>query len=162
MISCILATDMTYHFKHLLELRNHIQLFEIVEGKNIHRFIKDDEKNINANQQMILNNTIHISDISNPTKKSEVYDKWVDLVLIEFFNQGDLEKSKNLHISFMCDRYNTSKPKSQMGFIVKIVKPYFDVFYNMIPEIKPYIDNLNANFERYRILEIEEEKNNKK
>ena len=151
---------MTYHFKHLIELRNKLQLLEISEGKNIEKFIKDDEKNINQNQQMILNNTIHISDISNPSKKGDVYDKWVDLVLNEFFDQGDLEKNKNLPISFMCDRFNTSKPKSQIGFIVKIVKPYFEVFYNMIPEIKPFIDNLNSNFERYLIMENEDDKNN--
>ncbi len=149
---------MTHHLNHLIELRNKLQLLEISEGNNIERFIKEDEKNINSNRQMILNNTIHISDISNPSKMGQVYDKWVDLVLIEFFNQGDLEKNKILPISFMCDRFNTSKPKSQIGFIVKIVKPYFEVFYNMIPEIKPYIDNLNSNFERYMIMENESSK----
>jgi cAMP-specific phosphodiesterase 4 len=159
MISCILATDMTYHLKHFIDLRNYLQLYEISEGKNIERLITNDEKNINANQQMILDNTLHLSDISNPSKIGSVYDKWVDLVLNEFFNQGDLEKKLNLPISFMCDRTTTTKPKSQIGFITKIVKPYFELYYNMIPEIKPYIDNLNSNFERYKKMEIEDERN---
>ena len=150
---------MTYHLKHFIDLRNYLQLYEISEGKNIERLITNDEKNINANQQMILDNTLHLSDISNPSKIGSVYDKWVDLVLNEFFNQGDLEKNLNLPISFMCDRTTTTKPKSQIGFITKIVKPYFELYYNMIPEIKPYIDNLNSNFERYKKMEIEDERN---
>jgi cAMP-specific phosphodiesterase 4 len=159
MISCILATDMTHHLKHFLDLRNSLQLYEISKGNNIERFIKNDEKNINTNQQMILDNTIHLSDIGNPSKKAHIYDKWVDMVLNEFFNQGDLEKKLNLPISFMCDRTTTSRPKSQIGFMVKIVKPYFELYYNMIPEIKIYIDNLNSNFERYKIMEREDEMN---
>lgn len=162
MISCILATDMTHHMKHFIDLRNKLQLHEISEGNNIERLIKDDEKNINSNQQMILDNTIHICDISNPAKIPHVYDRWVDLVLNEFFNQGDLEKKKNLPISFMCDRDTTSRPKTQMGFMTRIVKPYFELYCNMIPEIKPYIDNLGINYERYVIMEKEEEKEKNK
>ena len=155
MISCILATDMTHHFKHLHEFRTKLQLFEISEGKNIERFI--DNHSINDSQQMILDNTIHLSDISNPSKNGLIYDKWVDLVLVEFFNQGDMEKKSNLPISFLCDRTSTTKPKSQMGFMVGIVKPYFELYCNLVPEIKPYIDNLDSNFERYRKMELEDE-----
>lgn len=160
MISCILATDMSYHMKHFIDLRSKLQLMEISDGKNIAKLTKEDSNNINSNQQMILDNTIHLCDISNPSKIGNVYDKWVDLVLNEFFNQGDLEKKSNLPISFMCDRETTSRPKSQLGFMEKIVKPYFELYCNMVPEIRPYLDNLNNNFERYKLLSNEEDNNN--
>lgn len=162
-ISCILATDMANHFNHLTELKSKLKMLEITEGKNIEKLFSD-EKKINENQQMILDNTIHLCDISNPAKLGDVYDKWVDLVFKEFFNQGDLERQAKKSISLLCDRETVKIPKAQIGFINYIVKPYFDVFYDMIPEIKPYVNNIQMNLERYRLKELkesEEENKNK-
>lgn len=160
MISCILATDMNDHFKHTIDLSTLISTLEISEGKNVEKLIETDEKNFNKNQQIILSNTVHLSDISNPSKKEHLYDKWVDLILNEFFHQGDLEKKLHLPVSKNYDRLTTTKSKSQLGFITQIVKPYFEVYYNMIPEIKPYLDNLNVNHDRYVLIEKEEAKKN--
>ena len=46
-----------------------------------------------------------------------IYKKCFDLVFLEFFNQGDLEKKKNLNISLVWDRDNTNINKAQIGFI---------------------------------------------
>ena len=50
---------------------------------------------------------MHISDISNPSKDWPVCKKWVDLLFEEYFALGDLEKSSNLPVSYLCDRKTT-------------------------------------------------------
>ena len=47
----------------------------------------------------------------------KIYDEWVDLVFIEFFNQGDVEKKYNLPVTILCDRDTTDTVNSQIGFI---------------------------------------------
>ena len=58
---------------------------------------------------------VHCSDLSNPTKPLEVYRKWVDRIMEEFFIQGDMERDKGLDISPMCDRHTATVEKSQVN-----------------------------------------------
>ena len=59
---------------------------------------------------------LHCADLSNPTKPLDIYKKWVDVLLEEFYQQGDKEKELGLDISPMCDRLNTTVAKSQVCF----------------------------------------------
>jgi hypothetical protein len=82
MISCVLATDMEYHSKQIEIMKKYIE-----EHKN-------NEKNENANElQNFLDIFIHSADISNPTKPFPIYLKWAKLIVEEFCQQGDKEKS---------------------------------------------------------------------
>lgn len=102
------------------------------------------------NQQILLGFSIHCCDISNPAKVENVYDKWVDLIFKEFFNQGDLEKKAKMPVSLLCDRDTTNLVKSQIGFINFIVKPTFDCIFNFIPDIQVYLDMIEENLKRYK------------
>ena len=64
----------------------------------------------------VLQNMVHCADLSNPTKPLEAYKLWVDRIMEEFFQQGDKEREAGLDISPMCDRYNATIEKSQVGF----------------------------------------------
>lgn len=55
-------------------------------------------------KDLTLEVMFHLADISNGTKSWEVCRKWTDLLFIEFFNQGDLERAKNQTISYLMDR----------------------------------------------------------
>lgn len=57
---------------------------------------------------------VHCSDLSGPTRPLEVYRSWVDRIMEEFFQQGDLEREKKLDISPMCDRLTATVEKSQV------------------------------------------------
>ena len=46
----------------------------------------------------VLQNMVHCSDLSNPTKPLEIYRKWVDRIMEEFFRQGDKEKEAGIEI----------------------------------------------------------------
>ena len=58
---------------------------------------------------------VHCADLSNPTKPLELYRHWVDLIMEEFFRQGDLERDSKMDISPMCDRFNATIEKSQVS-----------------------------------------------
>ncbi len=141
---------MAYHYKHLSTLKGKTDHYEILKGNNFEKLIDPNSgSKTNENQQLILDNCIHLSDISNPTKLSHVYDKWVNLVFEEFFVQGDIEKSRNIPVSLLCDRTTTNVVKAQIGFINFIVKPYFECFTNLVPEIRELFDNIQKNLKRY-------------
>lgn len=62
----------------------------------------------------VLQNMVHCSDLSNPTKPLDIYRQWVDRLMEEFFRQGDKEREAGLDISPMCDRHNATIEKSQV------------------------------------------------
>ena len=57
---------------------------------------------------------VHCADLSNPTKALEIYKKWLDRLMQEFFRQGDMERDRGLEISPMCDKITATIEKSQV------------------------------------------------
>lgn len=57
---------------------------------------------------------VHCADLSNPAKPIEMYKKWNERIMDEYWMQGDVEREAGLEISPMCDRHNTSVEKSQV------------------------------------------------
>ena len=53
-----------------------------------------------------------MADISNPSKQWETCKLWTDLLFVEFFAQGDLEKINNFPVSLFYDRTTTNLAKS--------------------------------------------------
>lgn len=157
MINCILATDMANHVSHFNALKAKLELSDIKNGKNIEKILDNNDKVKKfENQQTILNWVIHTSDVSNPAKPSNVYDEWIDRVLVEFFNQGDEERNAGLPITYLCDRNTVDRNNSQIGFIKFVVSPTFEVLLNIIPEIQPYHNRILEN------LKIFEERDKEK
>ena len=63
----------------------------------------------------VLQNMVHCSDLSNPTKPLDIYKQWVDRIIDEFHRQGDKERDAGMEISPMCDRFNATIEKSQVS-----------------------------------------------
>ena len=102
-----------------------------------------DNNKKNDDYQNYMNVLIHSSDISNPTKPFEIYFQWADLVVKEFYDQGDKEKKLNMPCS--CDRNKVTIYQSQLGFINFIEIAYFSLFVQVFENLKFYMDNLNNN-----------------
>ena len=104
-----------------------------------------------------MNLLIHSADISNPTKLFDIYFEWAKLVVEEFWDQGDKEKSLNLPCS--CDREKVTIYKSQLGFINFIEIPYFSLFPELYPKLKFFYENLVNN--KNILLSMEEKEKGK-
>ena len=159
MISCVLSTDMTFHKDFLNFLKKCI---EKNKNQNTNSESNNTENNNNKTSdedyQQYMNVLIHSSDISNPTKPFDIYFKWADLVVKEFYEQGDKEKKLNMPCS--CDRNKVTIYQSQLGFINYIEIPYFSLFVEVFVNLRFYIDNLNNN--KQALLKMQENENKEK
>ena len=151
MISCVLYTDMTKHnlTKDFMKT--------IIDNRNNEKKGKKEDKELDYHQDY-LNLLIHSADISNPTKKFDIYWKWAQIVVEEFFQQGDKEKELGLKCSF--DRDNLTISQNQLGFIDYIEIPFYSLFVEVFPKLKYLLINLNNNKSKVLLIK-EEEKNNK-
>lgn len=119
MIDCVLATDMTGHFKHVSEFQSKVDIgFDFEKA---------------SDRMVIFQMCIKCADISNAARPQELNLNWTSRVMEEFFMQGDREKKEGLPISPLCDRHGTNIPKSQIGFMDFIVKPMFTAFCKFMP-----------------------------
>ena len=149
---------MSFHTKQFSYIKAKKEKFSIEEGLNIDNIFEGlDNFNLFSVQQDFLNILLHTADISNPTKPIHVYEKWVDKVMKEFWDQGDKEKELKLPVSFLCDRNTTSIPKAQIGFIDGIVSPLLTTVVDFFPGLNFLLENCAKNKEHYLNLKLEEE-----
>ena len=118
MISEILATD------------NHGKVMGVVKAK-VENFNKENNNDNDNNtekkkfeyltknpktqfeeQQSLLDFFIHAANLAHNTKLFKISLQWVELLINEFWLQGDKEKELNLPVSFLCDRIGSDIPSS--------------------------------------------------
>jgi len=159
-VECVLATDMAKHTKSQISLKIKIDRLSKASSENIlSRFITEaSEDSIFERQQEIFNFFIHCADISNPGKKLKVSKIWTNLIIEEFFNQGDIEKKENLPVSFLCDRKTTNIPKSQVLFMTNIVLPSFKIISLFSNKLDFMTANIYENVEYWKKKEAESNK----
>jgi len=136
-IDMVLGTDMTQHFAELGRFKEYISK----HGCNPSGWEAEDEAT--GTLRMLV---LHASDISNPAKTFRLSFEWATRVLNECFLQGDEELRLKLPVSPLCDRFSTSLPKSQMGFIDFIVKPTFEALGQLVSKVsETCIEQLELN-----------------
>lgn len=106
-IDMVRATDMSKHMSLLAELKTMVETKKVAGSDII-------ELDLYTDRIRVLKNMLHCADLSNPTKPLDIYRKWTDRVMNEFFIQGDREASQGLEISAMCDRHKACIEKTQV------------------------------------------------
>ena len=124
-ILTVLNTDMAKHFKELgkLSIRVTDPSFQPHDSKD---------------QEMLIKFMFHMADISNPTKPFKICRNWTDLLFVEFFMQGDLERAHPQtfpNISQFFDRKTTNIAKSQIGYINFIKLPSYATIIKVFPKL---------------------------
>ena len=151
-VSMILATDMGAHQQHLDAFNNKIINLGISgEKQNGDMFVKDEDevKKYNSKQQL-MDMIIHSCDFALSARLFDTVKKGTYALFEEFFNQGDMEREKNLPISFLCDRNTTFVAKSQPGFLGFVVMPLYRSMMEVIPAAKPALDQMMKNSETWK------------
>ena len=151
MISCVLATDMAYHNKHMDFMK------KVINSNNNDN---NNNKNKEEDKQEFLNLLIHSADISNPTKPFNIYLKWAKLVVEEFCQQGD--KEKELGLVCTCDRNKVQLNKNQIGFIDYVVEGFNSNLIQVFPSLKFLHDQLVENREKFVNYKDEDNNDDKK
>lgn len=127
MIEMVLATDMSKHFADVAMFKTKIVNEFANERIHIESVM---DKNI------LLKLVLHTSDISNPAKPRKIMLRWTDRVVEEFFEQGDQELAAGRTVSMFMDRRTPTLMKSQCGFIDFIVKPLFELWSEISPQVE--------------------------
>ena len=151
MISQILATDMANHGEVISLIRAKIKTCE-EEGQKRFNLLSGNEKAKFDEQQMLLNYLIHAADLGHNTRKFDISLQWVELLSEEFWMQGDMERSKGIPISFLCDRNKIDVPYSQVGFLRGFVLTTYDCLVAMFPSLKYTVDNTINNINEWQKL----------
>ena len=142
MIEMILSTDMMTHFTLTDELidcvtRNFTPLDSIAA---INAAVLNDK-----DRTTLLRSILHAADISNPAKVWETSKKWSDLVVQEFFAQGDLEKAQALPVSMNMDRCFAVQDEISLNFNDFIVAPFFFTLLKAFPKLEKPVRYLETN-----------------
>ena len=135
----VIATDMALHF-------DYVNKFKDLVSESDPDVSKEETK------VFLMCLCIHISDLSNPSKKWIESQKWTCLVYEEFFVQGDKEKELHLPVGDLNDRANINLAKSQIGFIDFIVLPSFEVFVKFLPKVSKNVEQLKINRQKWSSL----------
>jgi len=146
----VLGTDLAIHLKTLEGIKNITQSDEDLE---------DEESG--SYSWRIMSFLMHMADISNLAKRQIISSQWTDRILSEFFLQGDKEKEMGLPMSPLCNRFTTSRPESQIGFIGYIIRPSFEILKKHLPLIGIVILPLVEENYQYWKLELRREKERK-
>ncbi|GFO10918.1 CAMP-specific 3',5'-cyclic phosphodiesterase 4c [Plakobranchus ocellatus] len=142
-IDMVLATDMSKHMTLLADLKTMVETKKVA-GSGV--LLLDNYQD----RIQVLQNMVHCSDLSSPTKPLDLYKLWVDRLMGEFFRQGDLERQQGLDISPMCDRHTATIEKSQVGFIDYIVHPLWETWADLVyPDAQDILDTLEENRDWY-------------
>lgn len=143
-IDMVLATDMSKHMQLLADLKTMVESKKVT-GNNIIMLESY------ADRIQVLQNMIHCADLSNPTKPLDIYMKWTDRIMEEFWRQGDKERELRLEISPMCDRHVPSVEKHQVGFIEFIVHPLWETWADLVyPDACAILETLEQNRDWYQ------------
>eukprot|EP01029_Cantina_marsupialis_P015526 TRINITY_DN3401_c0_g1_i1.p1 TRINITY_DN3401_c0_g1~~TRINITY_DN3401_c0_g1_i1.p1 ORF type:complete len:689 (-),score=127.19 TRINITY_DN3401_c0_g1_i1:441-2507(-) len=137
-IHMVLCTDMSQHWSLMDELKRLINPESSIKPLDAI-----------GERRTILAGAIHIADMANPMYAWKVSQRWSRCLLEEFFSQGDEESKFNLPVGVFNDRKNASIPKCQTGFISYIVIPTVELFTTLAVELKPVIDNVKSNHDKW-------------
>ncbi|KAI9104835.1 hypothetical protein DFS34DRAFT_215550 [Phlyctochytrium arcticum] len=96
-------------------------------------------------RQLMINVLLHAADISNAARPYSICKRWSDMVVEEFFLQGEQEKRMGLPISPNMDRETTNPVQIGFDFNEYVVRPYFEVLAELLPSMRPFVENLIVN-----------------
>eukprot|EP01059_Diplonema_ambulator_P026426 TRINITY_DN4371_c0_g1_i1.p1 TRINITY_DN4371_c0_g1~~TRINITY_DN4371_c0_g1_i1.p1 ORF type:complete len:1226 (+),score=393.31 TRINITY_DN4371_c0_g1_i1:80-3757(+) len=113
-VEFVLGTDMGLHSMFVTRFKKRIDETETKMYK------------LKSDRNLALTMAIKMADISNCGRPKKLYHGWCNVIVDEFFQQGDRERLHGMPVSPFMDRYTTVMSKGQIGFMNYIVMPLFE------------------------------------
>lgn len=130
----ILATDMALHQQFVTQFKE-----VLASGYDF---------NNQEHRELVMLLMLKACDISNEARPLPVTELWVDCLLDEFFQQGDLERMEGLPVDAFMDRQKVERNSSQVGFIQFVSLPLFEELGQVVP-LQTMLRNLQGNLQHY-------------
>ncbi|KAI8646063.1 hypothetical protein BD408DRAFT_380894 [Parasitella parasitica] len=135
----ILSTDMAYH-SELAEQAKHLST--LTSPAHLSR----------EERTSLCRILLHAADISNMARPWVISKQWSDLIIQEFFSQGDEEKKRKVAVSPGMDREVNSQQSISLKFGQHIL-PYFQTLVSLLPKSHVFVDFLVANRTEWECLD---------
>ncbi|KAH3758970.1 calcium calmodulin-dependent 3 -cyclic nucleotide phosphodiesterase 1b [Pelomyxa schiedti] len=144
-VTLVLATDMTRH----IEITGQFTAKLSAAGNTGERMLKS-----KVDHLLYLQILLKYADISAPSRKWNICERWAYCVRDEFFAQGDRERALGLPVSPCMDRTNTNWAKCQSSFLKYVVIPLSEAVSKIVDTNSMKIDsNLSDNYQNWASLE---------
>ncbi|SAL98308.1 hypothetical protein [Absidia glauca] len=88
---------------------------------------------------------LHAADISNTVRPWSISKQWSDLIVQEFFRQGDAEKLAGLDVSPGMDRDESDQATISLKFGDFVVRSYFEALAGVLPKSRVFLTTLAEN-----------------
>ncbi|KAJ1822098.1 hypothetical protein LPJ60_002220 [Coemansia sp. RSA 2675] len=100
-------------------------------------------------RQRLIGLLLHAVDVFNPVLPWPMCKKWSDLMNIESFNQGEVEKKLSLPVSPNMDRTTTDQRQVSLDFGNIIIRPFFSELVSLFPVEDELLPALESNLQRW-------------
>lgn len=137
---CILATDLALFFG------NRARLQEVSDKKE---FSWDNYEH----RHVLMAISMTACDLCSMYKPWNIQLQVVNVIMEEFWLQGDEEKSQGLTPMPMMDRDKKDElPHLEVGFLVGICLPCYELMAQVLPNTKPMVDGATSNLKKWKYL----------
>ncbi|KAJ2643980.1 hypothetical protein GGF44_000893 [Coemansia sp. RSA 1694] len=100
-------------------------------------------------RQRLIGILLHAVDVFNPVLPWPMCKKWSDLMNIESFNQGEMEKKLSLPVSPNMDRTTTDQRQVSLDFGNIIIRPFFSELVSLFPVEDGLLPALESNLQKW-------------
>ncbi|KAJ2228881.1 hypothetical protein IWW45_006430 [Coemansia sp. RSA 485] len=105
-----------------------------------------------SQRQGLINILLHAVDVFNPILPWNMCKKWSDLMNVESFHQGDMEKRFKLPVSPNMDRECTDQRQVSLDFGNIIIRPFFSELVSIFPVEDVLLPSLETNMQKWSRL----------
>ncbi|GAN05409.1 high affinity cGMP-specific 3',5'-cyclic phosphodiesterase 9A-like isoform X2 [Mucor ambiguus] len=155
----ILSTDMAYHSELIKQADQLVHLVEQARKSSSNKRKHSTSTTLMPpttlsaeSRTSLCRILLHAADISNMARPWVISKQWSDLIVQEFFSQGDEERKRKMTISPGMDREVCSQPSISLKF-GQLILPYFESLVSLFSKSHVFVDFLVANRTRWERLD---------
>ncbi|ETI31549.1 hypothetical protein F442_21305 [Phytophthora nicotianae P10297] len=137
-VEMVLSTDLTVHLQLVGSLKTAL--------------ISQEDAEVEHSPMLLMKIVIKCADLGHSSKALKLHSRWSDLIIEEFFLQGDDEHTLGMDISPFMNRNSENSARNQVGFFEFIVLPFFEVVAEAVfrPEFKTILDQAHQNYKLWK------------
>lgn len=143
-VEMVLSTDLTVHLQLVGSLKTAL--------------ISQDTSEVVHSPMFLMKVVIKCADLGHSSKAVKLHARWADLIIEEFFLQGDDEHALGMDVSPFMNRNAENSAKNQVGFFEFIVLPFFEAVAEAVfrPEFKMILDQAHQNYKLWKKAEAQQ------
>ncbi|EGZ10706.1 hypothetical protein PHYSODRAFT_520491 [Phytophthora sojae] len=137
-VEMVLSTDLTVHLQLVGSLKTAL--------------ISQEDSEVEHSPMLLMKIVIKCADLGHSSKALKLHARWSDLIIEEFFLQGDDEHTLGMDISPFMNRNSENSARNQVGFFEFIILPFFEVVAEAVfrPEFKTILDQAHQNYKLWK------------